>query len=497
MAKRRIDTLLAERGLFETRSRAAAAVLAGDVRLRDGRRAEKPGQLVAGRRAARGRRGPALRLARRAQARERACARFGVDPAGRRCLDVGRLDGRVHRLPAAARRRGGRRARRGLRRAALAAAPGSARDRDRAHQRALARARRAALRARPDRRRRVVHLAHQGAAGGVRLRRADASTASRWSSRSSRSGASEVGKGGVVRVGRRPPRGAAWRSGASRATSWALAVLGYASSGLPGPGGQPRELRLARRGRARGRRGGPRGGRAKGRAVKRAARRSRSSPAATRRRPPRRCERRDRRWRARPGSRCASRRRRSRSTASSERAGRRAGRRPRRPTRPRRGARRRRHDPHRAAPVRGREVPVFAINFGAIGFLATVERDDLDEGIRARADAATSTCSRCPALDDHGRRSASSWRVNDISFHRRPGGRVAELALLGRGRGARRGALRRAGGRPRRPARRATTSPTAARCWPGAWRASSCRSSRRTRSRRGRWWWPRTTCWRW
>ena len=45
--KRRIDTVLAERGLFESRSRAAAAVLAGDVRLRDGRRAEKPGQLVA------------------------------------------------------------------------------------------------------------------------------------------------------------------------------------------------------------------------------------------------------------------------------------------------------------------------------------------------------------------------------------------------------------------------------------------------------------------
>ena len=41
---------------------------------------------------------------------------LGVDPAGRRCLDVGRLDGRVHRLPAAARRRGGRGAGRGLRR---------------------------------------------------------------------------------------------------------------------------------------------------------------------------------------------------------------------------------------------------------------------------------------------------------------------------------------------------------------------------------------------
>ena len=37
-----------ERGLFESRSRAAAAVMAGEVRLGgDGARAEKPGQLVA------------------------------------------------------------------------------------------------------------------------------------------------------------------------------------------------------------------------------------------------------------------------------------------------------------------------------------------------------------------------------------------------------------------------------------------------------------------
>ena len=44
----RLDTLLAERGLYESRSRAAAAVLAGDVLLGVGRqRAEKPGQLVA------------------------------------------------------------------------------------------------------------------------------------------------------------------------------------------------------------------------------------------------------------------------------------------------------------------------------------------------------------------------------------------------------------------------------------------------------------------
>ena len=48
MARVRLDSLLAERGLFPSRSRAAAAVLAGDVHLGPGRRrAEKPGQMVA------------------------------------------------------------------------------------------------------------------------------------------------------------------------------------------------------------------------------------------------------------------------------------------------------------------------------------------------------------------------------------------------------------------------------------------------------------------
>ena len=47
--------------------------------------------------------------------------------------------------------------------------------------------------------------------------------------------------------------------------------------------------------------------------------------------------------------------------------------------------------------------------------------------------------------------------------------------------------------RPPRLARRATTSPTRARSWPGASRATSSASSRRTRSRRGRSWRPRPT----
>jgi 23S rRNA (cytidine1920-2'-O)/16S rRNA (cytidine1409-2'-O)-methyltransferase len=47
MRRVRLDTLLSDRGLFDSRSRAAASVLAGDVLLLpERRRAEKPGQLV-------------------------------------------------------------------------------------------------------------------------------------------------------------------------------------------------------------------------------------------------------------------------------------------------------------------------------------------------------------------------------------------------------------------------------------------------------------------
>lgn len=73
----------------------------------------------------------------------------------------------------------------------------------------------------------------------------------------------------------------------------------------------------------------------------------------------------------------------------------------------------------------GREVPVFAFNFGAIGFLATAERDELDEGIN-RALTGEFDLVRMPALAMHvdGEEKVA---VNDISFHRRLNSRVAEL----------------------------------------------------------------------
>jgi NAD+ kinase len=76
----------------------------------------------------------------------------------------------------------------------------------------------------------------------------------------------------------------------------------------------------------------------------------------------------------------------------------------------------------------GTGVPVFAVNFGAIGFLATVEPSELEEGIR-RALRGEFDAMELPTLlaaTPDGERLA----VNDISFHRRHSGRVAELAYF-------------------------------------------------------------------
>jgi NAD+ kinase len=74
----------------------------------------------------------------------------------------------------------------------------------------------------------------------------------------------------------------------------------------------------------------------------------------------------------------------------------------------------------------GRGVPVFAFNFGAIGFLSTVDHGQEDEGIR-RVLAGDFELLSMPALsvDAAG---GMRYAMNDISFHRRQDSRVAELA---------------------------------------------------------------------
>jgi 23S rRNA (cytidine1920-2'-O)/16S rRNA (cytidine1409-2'-O)-methyltransferase len=91
MPKRRLDTLLAERGLFETRTRAAAAVMAGDVRVGD-RPARKPGELVAPDADLAVAERPAF-VSRGGIKLANALDAFGIDPAGRRALDVGASTG--------------------------------------------------------------------------------------------------------------------------------------------------------------------------------------------------------------------------------------------------------------------------------------------------------------------------------------------------------------------------------------------------------------------
>jgi 23S rRNA (cytidine1920-2'-O)/16S rRNA (cytidine1409-2'-O)-methyltransferase len=89
----RLDSLLAERGLFPSRSRAAAAVIAGDVLLGPGRqRAEKPGQLVvADVEVAVD--GPPPYVSRGGIKLANALDGLGIDVAGRRALDVGASTG--------------------------------------------------------------------------------------------------------------------------------------------------------------------------------------------------------------------------------------------------------------------------------------------------------------------------------------------------------------------------------------------------------------------
>ncbi len=83
----------------------------------------------------------------------------------------------------------------------------------------------------------------------------------------------------------------------------------------------------------------------------------------------------------------------------------------------------------------GTDVPVFAVNFGEIGFLATVEPQDIDAGMRRALDGEFELL-RLPAIVLHspgtepgGDASGDAMpAVNDIAIHRKVGERVAEIA---------------------------------------------------------------------
>ena len=74
----------------------------------------------------------------------------------------------------------------------------------------------------------------------------------------------------------------------------------------------------------------------------------------------------------------------------------------------------------------GTGVPVFAVNFGEVGFLATVDPDGLPAHFD-RAFAGDFEVLQLPTIAV-GRPEGTWTAVNDISVHRKPGHRVADLA---------------------------------------------------------------------
>ena len=75
----------------------------------------------------------------------------------------------------------------------------------------------------------------------------------------------------------------------------------------------------------------------------------------------------------------------------------------------------------------GTGVPVFAVNYGEVGFLATVDPDRAEEGLR-RALTGDFEAMPLPAIAVDGPGGDDLGAINDISFHRKVGMRVADLA---------------------------------------------------------------------
>ena len=90
-SRTRIDALLVERGLVESRQRAQAALLAGDVRV-DGAMITKAGSLVPATASIEIMQRPAY-VSRGGDKLEHALRVFGVDPTGMICLDAGASTG--------------------------------------------------------------------------------------------------------------------------------------------------------------------------------------------------------------------------------------------------------------------------------------------------------------------------------------------------------------------------------------------------------------------
>jgi 23S rRNA (cytidine1920-2'-O)/16S rRNA (cytidine1409-2'-O)-methyltransferase len=91
MSRVRLDILLMQRGIFDSRERARAAIMSGEVFV-EGRRAEKPGAAVDERLAVEYRGGRKY-VSRGGLKLEKALDFFGIEPRGRVCLDCGASTG--------------------------------------------------------------------------------------------------------------------------------------------------------------------------------------------------------------------------------------------------------------------------------------------------------------------------------------------------------------------------------------------------------------------
>ncbi len=76
----------------------------------------------------------------------------------------------------------------------------------------------------------------------------------------------------------------------------------------------------------------------------------------------------------------------------------------------------------------GTGVPVFAVNFGEVGFLATIDPDDDVEDAFRRAFSGEFEVLTLPAIALEGADGTAYAAINDLSLHRRVGERVARLA---------------------------------------------------------------------
>ena len=264
MAKRRLDTLLAERGLFESRSRAAAAVIAGDVRV-GGRPARKPGEMVADEAELAVTEPPPF-VSRGGVKLANALDAFGIDPGGRRALDVGASTGGFTDCLL---QRGAEAV------IALDVAYGELHWRLRNDERVTVIERRNARSLRPDELPYAPDLIVADVSF-ISLTKVLPAVVSAAAPRFDllamvkpqfEVGRERVGRGGVVRS---PDdrRSALVAVAGTRWTSWRVGD-GLRALGPARAGGEPRELRLDRRGGARGRRRGRRGRGAKGGAVSR------------------------------------------------------------------------------------------------------------------------------------------------------------------------------------------------------------------------------------